>query len=106
MDDAFRDYKSKPTPDTLVRLLRAHQDRVYRVCFHVLRNPHDAEDASQEALIRIVRGARSLEDAGSFRRWVHRVSLNAALETARKKSRRRAHESRAVMPEPTPSLDA
>ncbi|HTF57739.1 MAG TPA: sigma-70 family RNA polymerase sigma factor, partial [Planctomycetota bacterium] len=97
---AFRDFKSQPTADSLIRLLRAHQERVYRLCLQVLRRAHDAEDAAQEVLIRIVDGVRKVDDADAFRRWVYRVSLNAALEAARKASRRRTHESRAAMEVP------
>ena len=97
---AFRDFKSHPTADSLIRLLRAHQERVYRLCLQVLRRAHDAEDAAQEVLIRIVDGVRKIDDADAFRRWAYRVSLNAALEAARKASRRRTHESRAAMENP------
>jgi RNA polymerase sigma factor (sigma-70 family) len=103
---AFRDYKSDPTTDSLIRLLRSQQDRIYRLCLQVLRRPHDAEDASQEVLIRIAEEARRFDDHDIFRRWVYRVSLNAALETARKAARRRAHETRAAMKDsPREALD-
>ncbi|HZL71492.1 MAG TPA: sigma-70 family RNA polymerase sigma factor, partial [Planctomycetota bacterium] len=100
MREAFTDFKSDPTSDNLIRLLRAHQDRVYRLCLQVLRRPHDAEDAAQEVLMRMADGARGIDDADAFRRWVWRVSLNAALESARKAARRRVHESRAAMKPP------
>ncbi|HEU4339927.1 MAG TPA: sigma-70 family RNA polymerase sigma factor, partial [Planctomycetota bacterium] len=101
----FDAYKRDPTTDNLIALLRATQDRVYRLCFHVLRRPHDAEDAAQEVLIRIVEGVRGIDDAGQFHRWVYRVSLNAALESIRKSARRQAHESRAAMTVPPEPLD-
>jgi RNA polymerase sigma-70 factor (ECF subfamily) len=98
--EAFSAFKSSPTSDSLIRLLRAHQERVYRLSLQVLRRAHDAEDVAQEVLIRIVEGVRKIDDADAFRRWVYRVSLNAALEAARKASRRRTHESRAAMKDP------
>ena len=103
MTDAFDAYKADPTTDNLIRLLRAHQDRIYRVCFQVLRRAHDAEDAAQEALIRIAQGAPAVDDADAFRRWTYRVALNSALEAARKAARRRAHEARTPMKEPPPA---
>ena len=39
------------------RLLRIHQDRIYAVCRRLLGNEADALDASQEALIAIVKAA-------------------------------------------------
>ena len=97
---AFSAFKSSPSPESLIRLLRAHQERVHRLCFQVLRRAQDAEDAAQEVLIRIVDGVRKINDPDAFRRWVYRVSLNSALEAARKASRRRTHESRAAMKDP------
>ncbi|HKS17458.1 MAG TPA: sigma-70 family RNA polymerase sigma factor, partial [Planctomycetota bacterium] len=105
MSDEFRAYKSNPTSDTLIRLLRSQQDRVYRLCFQVLRREHDAQDAAQEVLMRIVDGVRKIDDPGQFHGWVYRVSLNAALESIRKAARRQAHESRAAMTVPTELLD-
>src|SRR5688500_7348782 len=105
MSAEFLAYKSNPTPDTLIRVLRAHQDLVYRVCLQVLRRPHDAEDAAQEVLIRAVDGIRGVDNPDAFRRWLYRVSLNAALESARKAARRRVHESRAAMTPPAAPLD-
>jgi RNA polymerase sigma-70 factor (ECF subfamily) len=102
---AFLSFRSHPAAGTLVDLLRSYQGRVHRLCYQVLHNSHDAEDAAQEALLKIPGEIRRFTDSDSFRRWLNRVSLNAALEVARKAARRRAHEARAAMPKPEP-LDA
>src|SRR5687768_6849080 len=94
--DPFLEYRDRPSPDTLVGFLRASQGTVYRLCYHVLQNAHDAEDAAQQVLLKIVE-ARRFDDRDQFQRWLYRVCLNAALEAGRKSSRRRAHESRAAM---------
>ena len=44
----------------LDRLLRLHYDRVHAVCRRIVGTSHDADDAAQEAMIRIVKGLRSL----------------------------------------------
>jgi RNA polymerase sigma-70 factor (ECF subfamily) len=98
----FDDYKSARSRGALVRLLEAHQHSVYNICFQVLGHREDAEDASQEVLLKIPGEAAGLPDAESFRRWIHRVSLNAALDARRKRERRSKHEGRAAMT-PTPS---
>jgi RNA polymerase sigma-70 factor (ECF subfamily) len=104
---AFLAFIAQPGSDSLIGLLRAHQGRIFRLCYQVLHNAEDAEDASQEVLLKIVDEIRQFADPVSFRRWLNRVSLNAALEAARKAARRRAHETRAAMQQlvPTP-LDA
>ena len=99
---AFQAFQDGPSSGTLVELLRAHQDRIFRLCYQVLRNVHDAEEAAQETLLKIPGEIRRFAEHDAFRRWLNRVSLNAALETARKAARRRAHETRAAMEKPVP----
>jgi RNA polymerase sigma factor (sigma-70 family) len=104
--DAFQDYRNRPRSDTLIDLLRAHQGRIFGLCYQVLRNVHDAEDAAQEVLLKIPGQLRKFADPESFRRWLYRVSLNQSLEVSRRDARRRVHEKRAAMKEPaSESLD-
>ena len=44
----------------LDRLLRLHYDRVHAVCRRIVGTSHDADDAAQEAMIRIVKGLQSV----------------------------------------------
>lgn len=96
---AFQEYRNRPTSELLIDLLRAHQTLIFRLCYQVLRNAHDAEDAAQEVLLKIPGELRKFSDPDSFRRWLYRVSLNQSLEAARRDARRRVHEKRAAMKE-------
>jgi len=82
-------------------LLRAHQDGVYTVCLHVLRHPHDAEDAAQEALLKIASGARDLRDPRAFKSWLYRLAYRTAVDHVRRRAtRRRSEEGSAAMTAP------
>jgi RNA polymerase sigma-70 factor (ECF subfamily) len=54
----------------------------------VLHNPDDAEDAVQDAFLKIWRSLDSFEGRSSFSTWVHRIVTNAALDLMRKSAAR------------------
>lgn len=63
----------------LEAIVGAIQDDVRRLALRFLWNPHDAEDAAQEILIRVVTGLAGFRGDASFRTWVYRVACNALL---------------------------
>jgi RNA polymerase sigma-70 factor (ECF subfamily) len=74
--------------DALDRLLRRHFDRIHAVCRRIAGSTRDADDAAQEALIRIVRAIDRFDGRASFATWSYRIATNAALDELRKRSRR------------------
>ena len=55
-------------------LVVRHGRSVLAVCRHILRDPHDAEDALQATFLILARKARSLWVADSLAAWLHRVA--------------------------------
>ena len=53
----------------------------------------DADDATQEALIKIVRSLPKFDGRSSFGTWAYRIATNAALDELRKRKRRPALHS-------------
>ena len=51
-------------------------------------NDHDALDATQDALIAIVRGLDRYDGRAAFRTWAYRVTTNACLDELRRRKRR------------------
>jgi RNA polymerase sigma-70 factor, ECF subfamily len=74
--------------EALDRLLRRHYDRIHAVCRRIAGSTRDADDAAQEALIRIVRAIDRFDGRASFSTWTYRIATNAALDELRKRSRR------------------
>src|SRR5688500_4405303 len=72
----------------LDRLLRTHHDRLAALCHRLCGNPTDAADATQEALIAIVRGLPRFDGRARFSTWAYRVATNACLDELRRRSRR------------------
>ena len=52
---------------------------VYRHCLHVLRNPHEAEDAAQESMLRAFRAWDSFRGKG-VASWLFRIAHNTCLD--------------------------
>jgi RNA polymerase sigma-70 factor (ECF subfamily) len=50
--------------------------------------PDDAQDATQEALMAVVRGLPRFDGRSSFATWVHRVATNSCLAELRRRGRR------------------
>ncbi len=69
-------------------LLRRHHDRIHAVCRRLAGNDADALDATQEALIAIVRGIGRFDGRAAFSTWAYRVATNACLDELRRRKRR------------------
>lgn len=75
-------------PGALDRLLATQRPRAMAAALRVLHNPDDAEDAVQEAFLKIWRSLASFEGRSSFSTWVHRIVTNASLDIMRKTAAR------------------
>lgn len=76
----------------LERLILALKDPLYRLALRMLGNFADAEDATQEILVKITTGLSSFERRASIRTWAFRVAVNH-LRDASASRRRTAAES-------------
>lgn len=72
----------------LDQLLREHQPRIWAVCRRIAGNEADALDATQEALIAVVRGLPRFDGRSRFSTWVYRVATNSCLDELRRRRRR------------------
>jgi RNA polymerase sigma-70 factor (ECF subfamily) len=67
-------------------IVRVHSPRVYRLAYRLTGNPHDAEDLTQEVFVRVFRSLASYTP-GTFEGWLHRITTNLFLDSARRKQR-------------------
>ena len=70
--------------DELELAVREHARLVYRITYSVLRNHADAEDATQETFLRVLRYRRKLEGVRDRRTWLARIAWRTAVERRRK----------------------
>jgi hypothetical protein len=64
-------------------LIERHQAWIYNIALRMLFHPQDAEDATQEILIKVVTRLASFEGRSSFRTWLHRIVANHLLNVKR-----------------------
>ena len=60
----------------LEQLLGPHRRTVLAVCYGILGNAEDAEDAAQETFLRALRGLSRFRGDSAFRSWLIRIALN------------------------------
>ncbi len=70
--------------DAFGELVRRHQRRMWSVAVATLRNPDDAADAVQEALISAYRAAAGWRGEAAVTTWLHRIVVNACLDRLRR----------------------
>lgn len=83
-------------PDAFGELVRRHRDRLWAVALRTLGDREEAADALQDALISAYRSAHTFRGRSAVTTWLHRITVNACLDRARKAKTRRT----SPMPEP------
>ena len=70
-------------------LFRRHRHRLWAVALRTLRDPEDAADALQDAMISAFRRASSFRHQSAVTTWLHRIVVNASLDRIRRNKVRR-----------------
>lgn len=79
--DAARQHAEEAALEALVD---QYASTLYRVAFSVLRNQQDAEDAVQEAFVRVLRHRETLGEIRDHRVWLVRIVWNIVLDRKRR----------------------
>ena len=69
--------------DAFASLAADSVDACYRLAYRILRDPHRAQDASQQALLGAWRDLPTLRDPERFDAWLHRLVVNACYAESR-----------------------
>ena len=80
--------------DAFRAIMKAHNQRLYRIARGVVRNDSEAEDIVQEAYVRAFASLGAFRGDSSLATWLSRIVINEALGRLRKRRRTVA------MPEP------
>jgi RNA polymerase sigma-70 factor (ECF subfamily) len=97
-DDELATAAARGDQRALDTLLRRHAPMIHAVCRRVLTNADDALDAAQNAMIAIARHIDTFDRRARFSTWCYRIATNAALDEARRRTRRPAPVE--IVPEP------
>lgn len=74
----------------LESVVRAVQQDVHGLALRFLWHPQDAEDATQEILVRVVTGLGAFRGDSAFQTWVYRIACNTLLTLRKKRMEQQA----------------
>ncbi|MFH8608574.1 RNA polymerase sigma factor SigM [Streptomyces sp. NPDC018029] len=75
--------------DAFGELVRRHRDRLWAVALRTLGDREEAADAVQDALVSAYRAAHTFRGQSAVTTWLHRITVNACLDRARKSASRK-----------------
>jgi RNA polymerase sigma-70 factor, ECF subfamily len=75
-------------PYAFETLVRRHRDRLWAVALRTMRDPEEAADALQDAMISAFRAAGSFRAESAVTTWLHRIVVNACLDRIRRRKAR------------------
>src|SRR5215210_7540090 len=73
--------------DAFATLAANSADGCYRLAYRILRDPHRAQDAAQQALLGAWRDLPTLREPDRFDAWLHRLVVHACYVEARTERR-------------------
>jgi DNA-directed RNA polymerase specialized sigma24 family protein len=70
------------------------QERIYGLALRMLGNAEDAEDETQEILIKVITHLSDFREESAFSSWMYRVACNHLLTTRKRRNEREWHNLR------------
>src|SRR6266478_2047971 len=68
----------------LEELILRHQAWVYNIAVRMVFRPHDAEDVTQEVLVKVITKLSTFKGESTFRTWLYRIAANHVLNMKRR----------------------
>lgn len=72
--------------EAIEAVARAIQDRIYNLALRMLWHPSDAEDATQEILLKVSTRLSQFRQESAFMTWVYQIATNHLLTTRRRRA--------------------
>lgn len=66
-------------------IVEIYKNKVYQICYRMLGNRHESEDAAQEAFIRAYININTFNPDLKFSTWLYRIATNLCIDRIRKK---------------------
>lgn len=71
--------------ESLNEIISYHQPFIYNVAWKMCHNPIDAQDLTQEVLIKVITKLGQFNFKSKFRTWLYRIVVNEFLQSKRRK---------------------
>lgn len=84
-----------------LKLYRRYAPRLYASCLRIVGNPPEAEEATQDAFLKILTHMEQYRDGQCFEAWMSRIAVHTAIDYVRRQSPE-MEELTDRLPEPLP----
>jgi RNA polymerase sigma-70 factor, ECF subfamily len=105
MAPAFSPAMTVDSSETIAALVAEYSAALYRVAYSVMRNSAEAEDAVQEAFLRVLKHREKLSEIRDLRVWLVRITWNVVLDKKRRSKTRPENDDIADFARVLPSTD-
>jgi len=68
-------------------LIQSHQKKVYNIALRMTKNPEDAQELAQDALVRAFTSIKKFRGDSSFSTWLYRITINVCTDFLRKRNK-------------------
>src|SRR4029077_7303311 len=68
----------------LENLVLRHQAWIYNIAIRMVFQPHDAEEVTQEVLVKVITKLSTFKGESQFRTWLYRIAANHVLNMKRR----------------------
>lgn len=99
----------KGDTEAFTQLVDAHQVAVYNLCYRMLGDPYEAEDAAQETFLRAYKAMKTYDRKRSFSTWLLSIAAHYCIDQLRRKRLTITHledNPYLEIPDPGPSPEA
>ena len=77
-DDILVQHAQQGNERAFAQLVERYQERVFNVCFRIVGDFHDAEEATMDAFLACHRSLTTFEGRSGFRTWLYRIAIRCA----------------------------
>src|SRR4051812_36978580 len=92
--ELLAEFRSTGRQEPFEEIVRRYAAMVFHVCFQVLKNRHDAEDATQAVFLTLAVQGKTSKEIRNIGPWLQQVAKRMALDLRKAKKRRVAREQR------------
>ncbi|HEX3470838.1 MAG TPA: RNA polymerase sigma factor [Silvibacterium sp.] len=104
-EERFVPAKTLDSSETITALVTQYSATLYRVAYSVMRNAAEAEDAVQEAFVRVLKHREKLAEIHDHRVWLIRITWNVVLDRKRRSKTRPENDDIADFARVLPAAD-
>ena len=83
--NAWIDQAQQGDKEAFSELVEAHHKPVYNMCYRMLGNTGDAEDAAQETFLRAYKAIKRYDPSRKFITWLLSIAANYCIDQQRKR---------------------